>query len=105
MTTKLRDKTAFRQSLSTTFRERAPTSPEIANRGNPRMTIDFSQQQAMVPNSLGQTTRYGENDNNFRTMNANGKPKALDTMVGGGPDVRARRFTEGSQRVTENKGK
>lgn len=95
---KLRDKTAQRQSTANTFREREPTSPYIANCGNPRMTIDFSQQNPVVPNSLGQTTRYGENDNNFRTMNANGSPYALDTMVGGGPDTRSRGFgTGGSQ--------
>jgi hypothetical protein len=79
----LGDKKNFRLSNTTLWRERPPTSPEIANKGNPNMAIDFSKQKAVVPERLGQTTRYGENDRNFRPMNGNGKPFALDTMVGG----------------------
>jgi hypothetical protein len=92
---KLRDKTSFKLSESTQWREREPTAPEVADRGNPKMTIDYSRQNAVVPERLGQTTRYGENDSKFRTMNAGGAPKALDTMVGGGPDARSRGFGVG----------
>lgn len=102
---KMRDKRAFRQSGSTTFRERPPTSPEIVNRGQPNMVLDFSKQKAMVPNSLGQTTRYGENDGNFRTMNRDGCPMALDVMVGGIGDVRGRGFGPSTEQLTGKKGK
>ncbi len=96
MADKLRDKSAWRQSPSTTWRERPPTAPDIAQRGNVRMSIDYSHQQPVVPHRLGQTTRYGENDANFRTMNANGRPLALDTMVGAGPDNPSHGFGPGN---------
>jgi hypothetical protein len=80
---KMRDKRAFRQSPSTVLREREATSPEMANRGNVNMVMDFSRQQEVVPSRLGATMQ------NSRTMNASGKPMALDVMVGGFPDPRA----------------
>lgn len=79
----IRDKRAFRQSPTTVWREREPTSPAVANRGMPNMAIDFSQQQSLVPSRLGATM------NGARPMNANGKPMALDVMVGGSPEARA----------------
>jgi hypothetical protein len=106
--TRLRDKVAFRQSATTVWRERAPTSPEIANRGNVNMVMDFSRQQSVVPNSLGQTTRYGENDRNFQTMNRNGSPFALDVMMGGSPDPRASNKgpkMQKTQQLTPRKGR
>jgi hypothetical protein len=102
---KIRDKRAFRQSPSTVLRERPPTSPDVAERGQPKMVLDFSQQKEVVPKSLGQTTRYGENDGNFRTMNAGGKPFALDVMMGGGGDPRGRGFGPSTQHLTPKKGR
>lgn len=100
----IRDKKAFHQSSITTFRERPPTSPDIANRGLPLMVQDFSRQQRVVPNSLG--SHAGMNPpNHVRTMNATGRPMALDTMVGGAPDVRARLPTGGRQKLIPTKGK
>jgi hypothetical protein len=79
----LRDKRAFRQSNTTTFRERPPTSPEIANRGAPKMVVDFSSQQKVVP-GIG-----ANNYNHPFTMNRSGKPFSLQTMVGGSGDPQA----------------
>lgn len=87
MADQLRDKRAFRQSNTTTFREREPTSPRIVNRGAPKMVVDFSTQQAVVPGSLG-----GDGYKGRRTMNASGKPMSLQTMVGGSGDARANAF-------------
>lgn len=103
--TRLRDKRSMRMSATTTWRERAPTSPEIANMGNPKMVIDFSQQREMIPVRLGQTTRYGENDGNFRSMNQGGRPFSLDTMVGGSPDPRSRHFSDTKQHLSKKRGK
>lgn len=89
MPQKLRDKTMFPQSPTTTWRERTPTSPEIANRGLPNMAIDFSRQQRVVPNSLGGSMRYPADSPGMRTMNSGGRPCALDAMVGGSPEARA----------------
>lgn len=103
--TRLRDKKSFRLSATTVYRERAPTSPEIANMGNPRMVIDFSDQKPMVPERIGQTTRYGENDGRFRPMNRGGKPFSLNTMVGGSPDVKSRHFGDTTQHLSPKRGK
>lgn len=89
MPQKLRDKCMFPQSPTTTYREREPTSPDIANRGLTNMTIDFSRQQSVVPNSLGGSTKYPSTDPGMRTMNASGRPKALNVMVGGAGEARA----------------
>jgi hypothetical protein len=99
---KIRDKRAFRQSLSTVLRERDPTSPEIANRGNVNMVMDFSRQQEVVPSRLGATM------NTSRTMNASGRPMALDVMVGGFPDARASNKgpkMQARQQLTPTKGR
>ncbi len=80
---RIRDKKAFRQSNTTTYRERAPTSPEIASRGMTNMAIDFSRQQAVVPSRFGSTHR----ETPGRTMNRSGRPMALDVMVGGSPEA------------------
>ena len=58
---KIRDKRAFRQSPSTVLREREPTSPETANRGNVNMVMDFSRQQEVVPSRLGATMNTSTN--------------------------------------------
>lgn len=81
----IRDKKAFRQSNTSTFRERAPTSPKIANRGSPKMVVDFSNQQAVVPNKPFGSNGYA----GTRTMNRNGQPFSLHTMVGGSPDPKS----------------
>lgn len=83
MAQKIRDKCVFPQSPNTSFREREPTSPGIANRGMPNMAIDFSRQQEVVP------SRLGARMSSSRTMNANGRPMALDVMVGGSPEANA----------------
>jgi len=61
------NKSRFQQSPSTTLRERSPSSLQIAERGNPRMTMDFSTQKAVVPTATGGQV----------TMNAGGRPFAL----------------------------
>lgn len=102
---KIRDKRSFRMSATTVWRERPPTSPEIANMGNVRMVIDFSEQRRMIPHSLGQTTRYGENDGKFQPINRGGKPFALNVMMGGGPDTRSRHFEDTPQHLSPKRGK
>lgn len=89
----LRDKKEFRQSPSTTLRER-PATNHHTNSYQPNMVFDHSSQKAVVPEQLGQTARYGENDGKFRTMNAGGKPFALDTDVGASSDAPSRGFGE-----------
>lgn len=97
---KLRDKVALRESTTNTYREREPTSPEIAERGNVRMSIDYSRQNAVAPGSLGSTA----NGSPYRTTNADGRPFALDTMVGAGPDTRSRDL-KGNAPLSPTKGK
>jgi hypothetical protein len=81
--TQFNDKKVFPQSPTSTFRERTPTSPKIANRGMTNMAVDFSKQQRVVPAKLGATMT------GTRPMNSNGRPMALDVMVGGAPDATA----------------
>lgn len=93
---RIRDKRSFRMSSITNWRERTPTSPALANRGNVNMVQDYSRQQKVMPNTLGGRAVFNEslavsegNTRRLRTMNASGKPMALDVMVGGFPDARA----------------
>jgi hypothetical protein len=100
-----------RISTTITQRERPPTSPEIANRGVPNMVFDYSRQQKLVPNTLGSRAVFNESmavptgdKSRLRTMNASGRPKALDVSVGGSPDVRSRGINPGKERLSPIKG-
>ena len=109
---KLRDKTAFPLSSITTWRERPPTSPDLANRGLHNMVFDYSKQQKLVPDSLGSRAVFNENilspegsTRKLRTTNSGGRPKALNVSVGGSPDVRSRGINPGKQKTAPIRGK
>jgi hypothetical protein len=78
------------QSGLTTLRRREPTNEQTASK-HPNMVWEYSKQQAVLPDRLPkvliESTQQYSGPGNYRTMNASGKPYALDVMVGGSPDT------------------